>query len=105
MADKPKTDKQIKENYFDNACKNHCVKWPCNEYREGCSLRKAFSLDMPHKIFDCTKCKSLIEKEYAKRIFERIEPHITNALFQLHYDKDFESEMTWWQQLRQEYGI
>jgi len=53
----------------------------------------------------CLTCKSQIEKDMAKKIFDRIEPHITNALFQLHYDKDFESEMTWWQQLRQEYGI
>ena len=54
---------------------------------------------------ECVDCKSQIEKDMAKKIFDRIEPHITNALFQLHYDKDFESEMTWWQQLRQEYGI
>ena len=53
----------------------------------------------------CSACKSQIERDMAKKIFDRIEPHITNALFQLHYDKDFESEMTWWQQLRQEYGI
>jgi len=69
-----------------------------------CDFRKHVDGKLICSKFNCPECKSQIKKDAAKRIFKRIEPHITNALFQLHYDKDFESEMTWWQQLKKEFG-
>jgi len=51
---------------------------------------------------DCSKCKSQIEKDVAKRIFERIEEDEAMILAS---DKYVCISRQDWQQLRQEYGI
>lgn len=44
----------------------------------------------------CVGCKANIRRQ----LIEEIDPHITAAIFLLHNDKDFESEMDWWQQFK-----